>query len=129
MMGYCNRGAWLPPMHVLPTKQSETGCPYFAVTVALTAPAGVQGPASVSTKADPVAVPVYVALVDLCCSEEALEVVRSALQAALESLPAAARFGLVTFFPPGEPRLSPVSPSCHQVKAVASAHQSAVKYT
>lgn len=45
----------------------------------------------------PEAVPVYLALVDLCCEEEALELIRSALQAALEALPAAARFGLVTF--------------------------------
>ncbi len=55
-----------------------------------------QGPPHPAS-APPAAVPVYVAVVDLCCGEEALEVVRSALQAALEALPAAARFGLVTF--------------------------------
>lgn len=46
---------------------------------------------------DPEAVPVYLAMVDLCCSEDTLELLRSALQAALEALPAAARFGIVTF--------------------------------
>jgi hypothetical protein len=43
------------------------------------------------------AVPVYLALVDVCCGEEALELMRSALQAALEALPPAARFGLITY--------------------------------
>ena len=41
--------------------------------------------------------PVYLALVDLCCDEEFLELVRSALLAALEALPPSAVFGLVTF--------------------------------
>lgn len=48
-------------------------------------------------KAEQPAVPVYVALVDVCCGEETLELTRSALQAALEALPPAARFGLVTY--------------------------------
>jgi len=42
-------------------------------------------------------VPLYVALVDVCCGEDTLELTRSALQAALEALPPAARFGLVTY--------------------------------
>lgn len=41
--------------------------------------------------------PVYLALVDVCCGEETLELTRSALQAALEALPPAARFGLITY--------------------------------
>ena len=41
--------------------------------------------------------PIYIALVDLSCNEEFLELVRSALLAALEAVPPAARFGLVTF--------------------------------
>ncbi len=57
-------------------------------------------------RAPPMAVPVYVALVDVCCGEEALELARSALQAALEALPAAARFGLVTF----SHRVQPAAP-------------------
>jgi Sec23/Sec24 trunk domain len=43
------------------------------------------------------AVPVYLALVDVCCGEDTLELTRSALQAALEALPPAARFGLITY--------------------------------
>ena len=41
--------------------------------------------------------PVYVALVDTCCSEDFLELVKGALLAALEALPPVALFGLVTF--------------------------------
>lgn len=40
--------------------------------------------------------PLYVAVVDAACSPEFLEVVRSALLAALEALPPAAFFGLIT---------------------------------
>ena len=39
----------------------------------------------------------YVALVDLSCNEEVLELVKSALAAALEALPPAGLFGLITF--------------------------------
>ena len=42
-------------------------------------------------------VPMYVALVDVCGGEEYLELIRSALQAALEAMPAGALFGLITF--------------------------------
>lgn len=48
-------------------------------------------------KSEQPAMPVYVALVDVCCGEETLELTRSALQAAVEALPPAARFGLVTY--------------------------------
>jgi len=41
--------------------------------------------------------PVYLAMVDLSCNEEFLEVVQTSLLAALEALPSVARFGLVTF--------------------------------
>ncbi|KAK9823450.1 hypothetical protein WJX72_002854 [[Myrmecia] bisecta] len=41
--------------------------------------------------------PIYLALVDVACSEEFLELVKSALLAALEAIPPAALFGLVTF--------------------------------
>ena len=41
--------------------------------------------------------PMYVALVDVCGGEDYLELVRSALQAALEAMPAGALFGLITF--------------------------------
>lgn len=41
--------------------------------------------------------PMYVALVDVCGSDDYLELVKSALQAALEAMPAGALFGLVTF--------------------------------
>lgn len=44
-----------------------------------------------------VAAPLYVALVDVCCGEEVLELVKSALAAALEALPSSALFGLITF--------------------------------
>lgn len=40
---------------------------------------------------------VCIALVDLSCNEEFLELVQSSILAALESMPKAARFGLVTF--------------------------------
>jgi hypothetical protein len=39
----------------------------------------------------------YVALVDVCGGEEYVELIRSALQAALEAMPAGALFGLITF--------------------------------
>ncbi len=39
----------------------------------------------------------YVALVDVCGGEDYLELIRSALQAALEAMPAGALFGLITF--------------------------------
>ena len=42
-------------------------------------------------------VPMYVALVDVCGGDEYLELIRSALQAALEAMPAGALFGLITF--------------------------------
>ncbi len=42
-------------------------------------------------------VPMYVALVDVCGGEDYLELIRSALQAALEAMPAGALFGLITF--------------------------------
>ena len=42
-------------------------------------------------------VPMYVALVDVCGGEEYVELIRSALQAALEAMPAGALFGLITF--------------------------------
>lgn len=41
--------------------------------------------------------PVYVALVDLSCNEEFLELAKSALLAAIEKLPICARFALITF--------------------------------
>ncbi|KAL4424007.1 hypothetical protein ABPG75_001308 [Micractinium tetrahymenae] len=41
--------------------------------------------------------PAVLALVDVCCPEEGLELVRSALAAAVEALPPTARFGLVSF--------------------------------
>jgi len=43
------------------------------------------------------ALPVYVAAVDLACSEEFLELVKSALLAALEALVPGSLFGLMTF--------------------------------
>ena len=39
----------------------------------------------------------YVAMVDLTCNEEFLELVKTSLLAALEALPGVARFGLITF--------------------------------
>lgn len=53
--------------------------------------------AAAASQLEQPAVPVYLALVDVCCGEETLELTRSALQAALEALPPAARFGLVTY--------------------------------
>eukprot|EP00193_Tetraselmis_chui_P003922 CAMPEP_0177762252 /NCGR_PEP_ID=MMETSP0491_2-20121128/6244_1 /TAXON_ID=63592 /ORGANISM="Tetraselmis chuii, Strain PLY429" /LENGTH=846 /DNA_ID=CAMNT_0019278291 /DNA_START=238 /DNA_END=2778 /DNA_ORIENTATION=+ len=41
--------------------------------------------------------PVYVAFVDVACDEEYLELVKSALLAALEALPPVALFGVITF--------------------------------
>lgn len=41
--------------------------------------------------------PALLALVDVCCSEEGLELAKGALAAAVEALPPAARFGLVSF--------------------------------
>lgn len=41
--------------------------------------------------------PIYIALVDLTCSLDFLELVKSGLLAALEAVPPAAQFGLVTF--------------------------------
>lgn len=41
--------------------------------------------------------PVYIALVDICCGEEFLELVKSALLAVLEAVPKPALFGLITF--------------------------------
>lgn len=41
--------------------------------------------------------PAVLALVDACCSEEGLELVKGSLAAAVEALPPAARFGLVSF--------------------------------
>jgi hypothetical protein len=42
-------------------------------------------------------IPIYIALVDTTCGEDFLELVKSALLAALEALPAAALFGFITF--------------------------------
>lgn len=39
----------------------------------------------------------YIALIDLSCNEEFLELVKSSLLAAIESLPANAHLGLITF--------------------------------
>lgn len=50
-----------------------------------------------SSEVERPAVPVYLALVDVCCGDDTLELMRSALQAALEALPLAARFGLITY--------------------------------
>jgi len=50
-----------------------------------------EGPAEVEVT------PVYVALVDATGSEDYIELVKSALLAALESLPQSALFGLATF--------------------------------
>lgn len=41
--------------------------------------------------------PAVLALVDVCCSEEGLELAKGALAAAVEALPPAARLGLVSF--------------------------------
>lgn len=41
--------------------------------------------------------PMYVALVDVCAGDDYLELVKSALQAALEAMPAGSLFGLITF--------------------------------
>ena len=41
--------------------------------------------------------PVYIALVDLTCGADFLELVKSGLLAALEALPPAALFALITF--------------------------------
>ena len=41
--------------------------------------------------------PAVLALVDCCCGEEGMEVARGALAAAVEALPRAARFGLLSF--------------------------------
>jgi Sec23/Sec24 trunk domain len=53
--------------------------------------------ATTASQLEQPAVPVYLALVDVCCGEDTLELMRSALQAALEALPPAARFGLITY--------------------------------
>ena len=39
----------------------------------------------------------YIALIDLSCNEDFLELVKSSLLAVIESLPAHARLGLITF--------------------------------
>ena len=41
--------------------------------------------------------PIYIALIDLTCSLDFLELVKSGLLAALEAVPSASLFGLVTF--------------------------------
>ena len=41
--------------------------------------------------------PIYIALIDLTCSLDFLELVKSGLLAALEAVPPASLFGLVTF--------------------------------
>ena len=43
------------------------------------------------------AVQSYIALIDLTCNEEFLELVKTSLLAAIESLPANAKLGLMTF--------------------------------
>lgn len=49
------------------------------------------------TKGPVYGTPMYVALVDVCGGDDYLELVKSALQAALEAIPSGSLFGLITF--------------------------------
>jgi hypothetical protein len=60
--------------------------------------------------------PVYLAMVDLSCNEDFLELVKTSLLAALEALPNVARFGLVTFSNKVKPPHNPDTVEIRQAK-------------
>ena len=64
--------------------------------------------------------PIYIALVDLTCSLDFLELVKSGLLAALEAVPSASLFGLVTFSHKVEDAIQPVglNQSCSWMQGI-----------
>lgn len=56
--------------------------------------------------------PIYIALVDLTCSLDFLELIKSGLLAALEAVPPASQFGLITFSHKVNSNMHVASSSC-----------------